>query len=60
MTRIDEYRMGETVLMAEVSGVRARGRPMLGWMDGVKVAITQLGSTALSIKVYTLELKFQK
>ena len=24
--------------MAEVSGVRVRGRPRLGWMDGVKVA----------------------
>ena len=25
--------------MAEVSGGRARGRPRLGWMDGVKVAL---------------------
>ena len=25
--------------MAEVSGGRVRGRPRLGWMDGVKVAL---------------------
>ena len=26
--------------MAEVSGGRVRGRPRLGWMDGVKVALS--------------------
>ena len=36
--RMDEYRMARRVLMAEVSGGRIRGRPRLGWMDGVKVA----------------------
>ena len=36
--RMDEYRMARKVLMAKVSGGRARGRPRLGWMDGVKVA----------------------
>ena len=35
--RKDEYLMTRRVLMAEVSGERARGRPRLGWMDGVKV-----------------------
>ena len=29
----------EGCLMAEVSGGRVRGRPRLGWMDGVKVAL---------------------
>ena len=29
--------MAIMVLMAEVSGRRVQGRPMLGWMDGVKV-----------------------
>ena len=38
MERLDEYRMARRVLMAEVSGERVRGRPGLGWMDGVKVA----------------------
>ena len=33
--RMDEYRMAKRVLMAEVSGGRVRGRPRLGWMDGV-------------------------
>ena len=37
--RMDEYRMARRVSMAEVSGGRVRGRPRLGWMDGVKVAL---------------------
>ena len=37
--RIDEYRMARRVMMAEVCGEWARGRPRLGWMDGVKVAL---------------------
>ena len=37
--RMDDYRMARRVLMAEVSGRRVRGRPRLGWMDGVKVAL---------------------
>ena len=43
--RMDEYRMSRTVLMAEVSGGRVRGRPRLGWMDGVKVALGNRGIT---------------
>ena len=35
--RMDDYRMARRVLMAEVSGGRVRGRPRLGWMDGMKV-----------------------
>ena len=35
--RMDEYRMARRVLMAEVSGGQVRGRPRLGWMDGVNV-----------------------
>ena len=37
---MDEYRMARKVLMAEVSG-----RPRLGWMDGVKVALGDRGMT---------------
>ena len=37
--RMDEYRIARRVLMAEVSGGQVRGRPRLGWMDGVKVAL---------------------
>ena len=31
--------MARRVLIAEVSGGRVRGRPRLGWMDGVQVAL---------------------
>ena len=37
--RMDKYHMDRRVLMAEVSGGRVRGRPRLGWMNGVKVEI---------------------
>ena len=37
--------MARRVLMAEVSGERVRGRPRLGWMDGVKVALGNRGMT---------------
>ena len=43
--RMDEYRMASRVLMAEVSGGRLRGRPRLGWMDGVMVALCNRGMT---------------
>ena len=43
--RMDEYRMARRVLMAKVSGGRIRGRPRLGWMDGVKVALGNRGMT---------------
>ena len=43
--RMDEYRMARRVLMAEVSGGRVRGRPRLGWMDFVKVALGNRGMT---------------
>ena len=43
--RMDEYRLARKVLMAEVSGGWVRGRPRLGWMDGVKVALGNRGMT---------------
>ena len=43
--RMDEHRMARKVLMADVSGGRVRGRPRLGWMDGVKVALGNRGMT---------------
>ena len=43
--RMDEYRMARRVLMAEATGGRVRGRPRLGWMDGVKVALGNRGMT---------------
>ena len=47
MERMDEYRMARKVLMAEVSGGRVRGRPRLGWMDGVKIA---LGNRVMTVE----------
>ena len=43
--RMDEYHMARRVLMAEVSEGRVRGRPSLGWMDGVNVALGNKGMT---------------
>ena len=43
--RMEEYRMARRVLMAEVCGGRLRGRPRLGWMDGVKLALGNRGIT---------------
>ena len=43
--RMYDYRTARRVLMAEVSGGRVRGRPRLGWMDGVKVALGNRGMT---------------
>ena len=43
--RMDEYRIARRVSMAEVSGGWVRGRPRLGWMDGVKVALDNRGMT---------------
>ena len=48
--RIDEYRMARRVLMAEVSGGRVRGRSRLGWMDGVKVALGNIGMTVEAVR----------
>ena len=46
MERMDEYRMARKLLMVEVSGGRVRGRPMFGWMNGVKLAMGKTEMTA--------------
>ena len=43
--RMDEYHIARRVLMAEVSGGRVRGRPRLGWMDGMKAGLGTRGMT---------------
>ena len=43
--RIGDYRVARRVLMAKVRGGRLRGRPWLGWMDSVKVALGNRGFT---------------
>ena len=42
---MDEYRMARRVLIVEVGGRLVRGRPRLGWMDAVKVALGNSGMT---------------
>ena len=37
--------MARRVFMADVSGGQVRGRPRLGWIDGVKVALGNRGIT---------------
>ena len=43
--------------MAEVSGGRVRGRPRLGWMDGVKVALGNRGMTVEAARQCAKDLK---
>ena len=43
--RMNEYSLARWVLMSEVSGCRVRGRPRLGSMDGMKVALSNKGMT---------------
>ena len=35
--------MARRMLIVEASGVRVQGRPRLGWMDGVKMALHNRG-----------------
>ena len=55
--RMDEYRMARRGLMAEVSEGRVRGRPRLGMMDGVKVALGHRGMTVEAARQCTKDQK---
>ena len=54
---IDEYRLARRVLMAEVSGARVLGRPRLGWMNGLKVALDNRGVTVEAAGQYAKDRK---
>ena len=41
----DEYHMARRVLIAEVSGLRVRDRPISGWIDDVEMALSSRGMT---------------
>ena len=43
MERMEEYGMARSMVMAEVGGGPVRGRPRLGRIDGVKVALANRG-----------------
>ena len=47
---LGEYRIPRRVSMAEVSGGRVRGRPRLGWKDGVKMAFDSRGMTVEAVR----------
>ena len=55
--RMDEYRITRRVLMAEFSGIRVRGKPRLGWMDGVKVALGNRGMTVEATRHFAKDRK---
>ena len=55
--RMDEYRMARRVLIADVSGRRVRGRPRLGWIDGVKVALGNRGMTVEAARQWAKDRK---
>ena len=41
--RMNEEHMAKKVMISDVEGNRCRGRPMLGWMDGVKRTLRETG-----------------
>ena len=43
MERMDEERVAKRVMRSEVEGNRGRGRPNLGWMNGVMRALRERG-----------------
>ena len=47
--------MAIRVLIAKVSGGRVRERPRLGWTDGVKVALGNIGTTVEAARQYAKE-----
>ena len=49
--KIYEYRRARRVSMAKVIGGRVRVRPRLCWMDGVKVALGNIGMTVEAAKI---------
>ena len=57
MERMDHYRTAERVLMAEVNGGRLRGRPSLGWIDFVKVALGNRGMTVKAARQFAKDRK---
>ena len=55
--RVSKHCYKYSVLMAEVSGGRVRGRPRLGWMDGVKVALGNRGMTVEAARECAIDRK---
>ena len=54
---MNEYHMARRVLIGNLSGGRLRGRPRLGWMDGVKVVLGDRGMTVKAARHCTKDRK---
>ena len=57
MDSIDQYRIARMMLMSEVSGGWVRGRPRLGWMDGVNMVMGNRGMTVEAARQYAKDRK---
>ena len=57
MERMEEYCKVRRVLMADVSGGQVRGRPRLGCIDGVTVA---LGNRGMTVEAARQRAKYKK
>ena len=55
--RMYEYHMTMRMLMAEVSRGLVQGRPRLGWMDGVKVAMGNIKMFVEAVQQCTKDTK---
>ena len=51
MERMEDERLVKRVMKARVSGRNARGRPRLGWMNGVRNALNDRGIGVEEAKV---------
>ena len=49
--RMENERLAKQIVGSEVSGPRARGRPRLGWMDGVKRALDARGMSVADARL---------
>ena len=56
MERTDEEHMAKKVTLSDVEGNRWRGRPRLGWMDGVKRVLGEKGMSVEQGKINALTL----
>ena len=54
---MEEYHIARRALTADGRGGRVRGRPRLGWTDGVKVAMGSRGMTVEAARQYAKDRK---
>ncbi len=52
MERMEEEGLVKKVTRSDVRGVRPRGRPRMGWLDGVKRALGERGMSVEQGRVF--------